>query len=176
MVIVALLLSIMVPAEVERFIPEDHQAIAVEQGDLNRDGREDYILAIEKIDGDEGEPREVRILTRQTDGSLKLARRGPRAILCKGCGGTMGDPFMGITVKAGRFTIEHYGGSGWRWSEYFTFAWSRRDQTWQLVRVDASSFHAGEPDKVEKSVQKPPKDFGKIDLAEFDCEQFLGAD
>lgn len=176
MVIAALLLAaLQVPAEVARFVPDEYRAIAVERGDVNRDGREDYVIAIEKVAGEDdpeeldGEPREVRILTRQPNGSLRLARRAPKAIFCKGCGGTIGDPFMGITVKGGRFTIEHHGGSGWRWTVYFTFAWSRRDRTWQLVRVDRSRFHAGEPDHVEKSVETP-KDFGTIDLGAFDAE------
>jgi len=169
-----LLLMLAGPAEVEPFIPAGHEAIAVERGDLNRDGREDYILAIEQTDGDKDAPREVRILTRRADGSLILAKRGPAAILCKDCGGMMGDPFMGITVKSGRFTIEHYGGSASRWTESFTFAWSRRDRTWQLVRVETSSFHATDPENEEKSVYKPPKDFGKIDLEDFDCFKYRG--
>lgn len=169
-----LLLMLAVPTELERFIPEGHQAIAIEQGDLNRDGREDYIVAIEQTDGDQDAPREVRILTRRADGSLTLAKRGPKALLCKECGGIMGDPFTGITVKSGRFTVEHYGGSAWRWTQHFTFAWSRRDQTWQLVRVDESSFHATDAENYETNVHKPPKDFGKIDLGDFDCFKFLG--
>lgn len=68
----------------------------------------------------------------------------------------------------------HYGGSGWRWSANYTFAWSRRDQSWQLVRVEKESFHASEPDEIETTVHTPPKDFGLIDVTEFNPEDYLG--
>ena len=84
----------------------------------------------------------------------------------------MGDPLQVVSAKDKSFRIEHYGGSGWRWSMNYQFNYSRRDDTWQLVRVEETSFHVSEPDKMEKDlVRMPPKDYGKIDIAEFDPEQ-----
>lgn len=177
-IVLALLAALSVPPEVKRFVPEDRRVIDLAKADLDRDGRDDYILALDRIENEDepdrfaGEPREVRILTRQPNGKLKLAGRGPKAIFCRGCGGVMGDPLFGFATERGRFTIRHMGGAGWRWTADFTFAWSRRDQTWQLVRVEKTEFHAGEPEKVKKTVQTPPKDFGKIDLREFDAERW----
>ena len=86
----------------------------------------------------------------------------------------MGDPFVGIEASAGTFTVMHYGGSSWRWSSNVRFNYSRKDKAWQLVRVETSSFHTADPDKEKVEVATPPKDFGKIDFADFDPEDWKG--
>lgn len=176
----ALLATIAVPAEVKKFIPKEHRAIEVQRGDLNRDGREDYVVVVQRIASEEepeafdGDPRPLLILTRQANGSLKLAKKATNVVRCAGCGGSIGDPFLGVKVGPGRFTVHHHGGSGWRWDNNYTFAWSRRDRTWQLVKVELREFHSGEPEKRTTTVHTPPKDFGKIDLGEFDPDDYLG--
>jgi hypothetical protein len=86
----------------------------------------------------------------------------------------MGDPFGGVTVGPGTFTVSNAGGTGWRWSSLYTFNYSRRDDTWQLVRVEEHGFHASEPGKGRTTVSTPPKDFGKIDIADFDPGNWEG--
>ena len=54
------------------------------------------------------------------------------------------------------------------------FAYSRRDRTWQLVRVESRSFRTSYPDDVQVTVEEPPRDFGKIDIGDFDPEDYLG--
>ena len=157
---------------VQPFVEKDTTVLAVEQGDLNRDGREDVVLVLEPADPEQ--PRPLLLLLRDADGTLKLAKRSAKAVSCRNCGGVMGDPFQGVHVEKGRFTVQHYGGSSWRWSANYTFGWSRRDQSWQLVRVEMTSFHASDPDSEETTVHTPPKDFGLIDVEEFDPENYLG--
>lgn len=82
--------------------------------------------------------------------------------------------FMVAALLQADVPSDHYGGGSWRWSTNFTFGWSRRDQSWQLVGVESTSFHASEPDKVDPKIETPPKDFGLIDLGEFDPEDYLG--
>ena len=169
-----------VPAEVLALIPQGHTAIDVQSGDLNRDGRQDYVVVLQRVAPEaepekyDDEPRALLVITRQADGSLKIARTGAKAVLCRGCGGVWGDPLDGVTVEPGRFTVAHYGGSNSRWRRDFTFAWSRRDRTWQLVRVEESSYHISDVETVEQSGHTPPKHFGKIDLADFDPDDYLG--
>ena len=165
-------LVLAVSLDVEPFVEKNTTALAIERGDLNRDGREDVVLVLEPEDPEQ--PRPLLILVRAADGSLKLAKRSAKAVFCRNCGGMMGDPFQGVTLEKGRFTVQHYGGSAWRWSSSFTFAWSKRDQSWQLVRVENTSFHASEPDKIEKTVHIPPRDFGLIVVKEFDPEDYRG--
>ena len=157
---------------VQPFVEKNTTVLAVEQGDLNRDGREDAVLVLEPADPEQ--PRPLLLLLRGADGTLKLAKRSAKAVACRNCGGVMGDPFQGVHIEKGRFTVQHYGGSSWRWSANSTFGWSRRDQSWQLVRVEMTSFHASDPDSEETTVHTPPKDFGLIDVEEFDPEEYLG--
>lgn len=167
-----------IPAEVTPFIDKERVAIALESADLNGDGTRDYVLVIEdpKETSDllQGK-RSLLILTRENGGKLKLAARNDKeAVYCRTCGGiSIGDPFMGIKVGRNTFTINHYGGSAWRWTDDFKFNYSRIDKNWQLVRVEETSFHTSEPEKGETHIYTPPKDFGKINLADFDPENYL---
>jgi hypothetical protein len=84
-----------------------------------------------------------------------------------------GDPFQGVSVRRNTFTVDHYGGSAWRWTNAYTFNYSRVDKTWQLVRVVSHSYHTSDPNKMKTRTHTPPRHFGKIDLADFDPEHYL---
>ena len=162
-------------AEIQAALPAGQALLAWEAADLNRDGRADAILVSEaKAAGEDDGPRLLQVLLRQPDGKLKVAVRSERAVMCRQCGGVFGDPFEGIQTQAGGFSLLHYGGSNWRWREDFRFAWSRRDQTWQLVAVDSLSYHTSDPDKQSQKHARPPRDFGLINLADFDYENWQG--
>jgi hypothetical protein len=162
------------PAEIRSFILPKTRLLAMEKADLNRDGLEDYLLVLEKQNPEQEEgQRPLLILTRLPDGSLKLVKQNHKLVYCSSCGGMMGDPFQGVKAGKGTFTVSHYGGSAWRWSVDTTFNYSRIDKTWQLVQVQHDSFHAGDPEKVKTERHRPPKDFGKIDIADFDPDNYL---
>jgi hypothetical protein len=166
-----------VPPEVQQHVLEGYFPIFLEKGDLNGDNREDYIMVLQ-MEGENSVDKErpSLILIRASNGSLHLAKRNDKVVYCEGCGGMMGDPFQQIRITKNRFVVSHYGGSAWRWSVDCTFAYSRRDDTWQLVRVESVSFHASDPDSdtKETTVHEPPRDFGKIDIADFDPDNYLG--
>ena len=167
------------PQELRPFVERGTKAIWLARADLDRDGDEDALLVLERLaqtseDGLEERQRPLLILAGQADGNWRVAGRNDRLVMCSACGGVMGDPFQGVEAGPGTFTVSHYGGSAWRWTEDYRFNWSRRDRTWQLVRVEETSFHTMEPDKVEEHVATPPKDFGKIDIADFDPENWKG--
>ena len=172
--------TVTVPPEVRRFIPAGTLPIEIETADLDGDGRPDVVLVVERQkakpdDEDiEDDQRPILVLLRQADGSLELAARNDKAAYCSTCGGVFGDPFAGVQVAPRSFTVSNYGGSAWRWSAEYRFAWSRRDATWQLVRVTESSFHASNPDKAKTKVSTPPKDYGRIDFADFDPQHWKG--
>ena len=168
-----------VPQELRAFVPEDARAIWLSEADLDRDGDGDFILVLERPPTSADEDmvpgqRPLLVLLRGTDGKLREAKRNERLVMCPRCGGVMGDPFAGIVAGTGTFTVQHYGGSSWRWSSGFRFDYSRRDATWQLVLVEESSFHASDPGTEKITKATPPKDFGKIDLADFDPEDWKG--
>jgi hypothetical protein len=171
--------EIKVPAEVAPFIESGTKAIALEKGDLNGDRRSDFILVLEKANpakDDNGFPvkqRPLLILLRGADGKLTSAKRNERVIMCSECGGVFGDPFEGVIAGRNTFSVEHYGGSNWRWKYSYKFNYSRLDKTWQLVRVEELSYHTSDPNKVETKIYTPPRHFSKIGIADFDPENYL---
>jgi hypothetical protein len=168
------------PAELQPFVPNDHFALDYETGDLNGDGREDCILIVQAGKPSEEhdpieKPRPLIILVRSADGSLSQTKRNDKVVYCETCGGVMGDPYQGIKIEKNRFTVQHYGGSAWRWSSEYTFGYSRKDDTWQLVSVELTDFHASDPDNTkQEKLFTPPRDYGKIDIGDFDPENYLG--
>jgi hypothetical protein len=167
-----------IPDELKPFVAKGMIPIAIETGDLNGDGRKDAILIVSKPTRSDGtfdeasmDDRQTLILIRNADGTPALAARNDHVTFCHGCGGVMGDPFAGLAIKGTSFTIDNYGGSNDRWSEEFTFAYSKRDSTWQLVRVEEITFQATDPNHTtRKHIYTPPKDFGLINFADFDPE------
>lgn len=164
-----------IPAEVKEFIEIDATPIALEGADLNGDGRKDLLVVTERAkiedEASPGDQRSLLILIRGADGKLKIAARNGLVVYCRSCGGMMGDPFAGVEVKRNSFTVNNYGGSNLRWSKSYQFNYSRRDQTWQLVRITEETFNALEPTRV-KTMIRTPKNFGKIDIADFDPRKF----
>lgn len=165
------------PAEVIPFIKATESLLYFANADLNGDGLQDYLLILEKPGSEEdGNLRELVILTRQKDRSLQLAKRNSKIVYCSKCGGGWGDPFSSenVVTDTKTFSVENYGGGGFRWSESFKFNYSRRDRTWQLVEAIISTFNINELDSEQTKTYKPPEDFGKIDIADFDPANFLG--
>lgn len=164
------------PAELRAVIPAGTTLLDYRNEDLNGDGRKDVVFIVDKQDNDEIEEggRILLIAVRQADNKLQVVKRNDRVVFCKQCGGVLGDPFNALESKPNSFSISHYGGSAWRWSNTFTFAYSRKDDSWQLIRVDESAFHSLEPEKIKHNTYKPPKHFGKIDIADFNPEKFKG--
>ncbi|MEJ7622672.1 MAG: hypothetical protein WKF34_01645 [Pyrinomonadaceae bacterium] len=170
--------ALKIPAEVAPFVEVGTKAIAIESADLNNDGSRDFILVLEKEKPALGKydlperSRPLLILTRAADGKLALAARNELVVLCKECGGVFGDPFEGVRAGRGTFTVDHYGGSNWRWKIAYRFNYSRRDKTWQLVRVDNLSYHTSNPNKMKTEIETPPRHFGKVGITEFDPETY----
>lgn len=168
--------GIKIPAELKPFIELNSKAIALESADLNGDGIKDYILVLERENPTEKDEydypvnqRPLLILIRGKDKKLTEVTRNEKAVMCSSCGGMMGDPFMGIDIAKNTFTVDHYGGSSWRWSANYKFDYSRIDKTWQLVKIEEESFHASDQNNtMKRRVLTPPKDFGKVDIADFD--------
>jgi hypothetical protein len=74
---------------------------------------------------------------------------------------------MDIVIKNGYFSVEHYGGSAWRWTRIITYKYSKEENNWFLYKDGGESFNAGDPEKVEKTV-RTTKDFGKVLFKDFD--------
>lgn len=171
--------TVNVPDEVKRFVDAKRVPIALETGDLNLDGRKDFILVISDVVTEENRyeegagARTVIILVREANGSLTMAGRNDLVAMCQACGGAFGDPFDSVVIRGTRFTVMNYGGSADRWAYSYTFGYSRRDRTWQIVRVEEENFHTLDPDRtMKRRIYTAPKSFGLITFANFDPDNF----
>jgi hypothetical protein len=156
------------PAEINALIPEGYVPLDVSSGDLNLDSFPDVVLIVKKPNEsdtsdviDNPEKRPLLVILGDGNGKYKLAARNDNVVFCVNCGGVFGDPFEGVTIKRGYFSVEHYGGSNWRWTKIITFKYSKADNNWLLTRIGRDSFHTSDPNK-SKSDIKTAKNFGKV--------------
>ncbi|GGE65577.1 hypothetical protein EV200_106212 [Pedobacter psychrotolerans] len=166
--------EVQVPVALKKYIPKGFEALEMAKGDLNRDAYPDVILILKKRGeektsdvNDHPEKRPLLILLGQADKSYKLAARSDNSVYCVDCGGQMGDPFTGVTIKNGYFSVEHYGGSGQRWTRIVTFKYSPAEKNWFLFKDGGERFHATAPEELKTEV-KTAKNFGKISFQQFD--------
>lgn len=160
--------------QMKTFIPNGYLLLKGMTGNLNLDKFPDAVLVLKKANEEELSrqvedqvKRPLLILIGQADKSYKLAGRNDNTVFCYSCGGVFGDPFAGIEIKNGTFSILHYGGSGWRWTHTVLYKYAPTQKKWFLFRNETSSFHAAEPDKVNENIQTP-KNFGRIPFEKFD--------
>ena len=136
------------------FIPNDYDTLddGVARGDLNKDGKEDIVIVVgskweqdenwsEKASDSNVAPRLLIILFGTDSGYVQIVKND-KAILCKDCGGIFGDPFAGIEINKNVLSINHYGGSNWRWG--YTHKFRFQDKEFFLIGQTKYSFLAVE--------------------------------
>jgi hypothetical protein len=165
------------PRELTGFIPAGYMLLDSASGDLDLDKLKDYILVLKKTGEDtpagdtaQAPHRPLLILTGVAGGGFILRGRNDKTVLCFNCGGLLGDPFMGIVIKNGYFSVEHYGGSSWRWTRVITYKYSAADGRWYLFKDGHEYFHAAQPDSVQPTILTA-KDFGKVAFEEFNIDK-----
>ncbi|PST82689.1 hypothetical protein C7T94_08510 [Pedobacter yulinensis] len=165
--------AVAVPHNLKGFVPKGYSVLNVTRGDLNRDAYPDAILVLFKAgeerrstESERPEKRPLLILAGKPNKSYRLVARSDNAVYCVNCGGQMGDPFTGISIRNGCFSVEHYGGSGWRWTRIITFKYAPAEKNWYLFKDGGESFHATSPEQVKTKV-RTAKDFGKITFGKF---------
>jgi hypothetical protein len=163
-----------IPAGLKEFVPAGYSFLGGEKGNLNLDKYADIVLVFKKDNEketsdvvDHPEKRPLLIFLGQSDGSYKLEARNDNTVYCVDCGGAFGDPFDSLTITNGNFSVNHYGGSSWRWTRIVTYKYSPADKNWYLFRDGSESFNALEPNKVTTEI-KTVKNFGKVSFKQFD--------
>jgi hypothetical protein len=152
------------------FIPKGFLILDSLGGDLNLDAYNDLVLIL-KMEGEDSLQdvcRPLLILTGQENKSYKLEARNDSVVLCRSCGGVFGDPYESTVIKNGYFSIQHYGGSNWRWTRIITFKFVKEKNSWVLHRDAGESYHTSNPDKTEKIVTNK-EDFDKLPVEKFNC-------
>lgn len=166
-----------VPAELKPFVAAGMKAGAYAPADLNGDGTLDYLLVLEQaITADsEMNTRPALIITRDRKGKLSLAARNRFVVFCRGCIGSMSDPFAGIEIGRQSFTVTNRGGSRDSWVGNYEFKYSPSEKTWQLARVVEANYESGNPRPIWRKAFTP-KHFGKINFADFNPENYMEKD
>lgn len=158
--------------ELLTFVPANFKILDQYDADLNQDGFKDKILVLTNNSeettptGEDAPRRSLVILFGNKKGFTKVVDTD-KVVYCKTCGGMMGDPYVRIAVKSPFFTVEHYGGSAWRWKEYLTFKYSKKFSTFLLHKKSHQFFHAASPNKVQTKIQTQ-KNFGVVKIQDFD--------
>lgn len=163
------------PAELKPFVLPEHEMLDFIKADLNLDGRKDYVLILKQegedtltFDNEKWDAaRTLLLITRQSDNKLKLAVTNTDIVLCRHCGGAMGDPYMGIEAKAGEFTLDFYGGSSWKWGNTITFRYDKLKKNWMLQREIITSSHPEEDRYVESSTNIERVEIGDVTLKNY---------
>lgn len=151
-----------VPAEINAFIPKGFEVLELTTGDINNDKLLDFILVCKskKEAEDGGLPRLMILVLQDANKKYKVAKKSEQLIMCAGCGGVMGDPFSGVEInKDGTFSVQHYGGSSWRWSKDATFRFDASTKNWILSAEKNLTFHASDPDKTTREYIIPENEF-----------------
>jgi hypothetical protein len=155
------------------FIPHGYSILDTASGDLDKDGFRDMVLILKVNDesksGDTTRP--LLLLSGDGKGSYRLLARNDSVVLCKECGGAFGDPYQGLTVKNGYFSIEHYGGSSWKWTRIITFKYDTLSKQFKLHRDAGVSFHASDPNKTTTTLTNK-QDFGKLSFSRYSNDKF----
>ena len=167
-----------VPAEILTFTDKGTTILDWKIADLNGDGLDDYLVVLEQDkklapDIQETLKRSLLIIIRQKDNSLKLEKRNNLAVACSTCGGRVDDDgFEEIKANKRSFSVKnHTMGTAYQTSDTYSFGYSRRDNTWQLVSVVSTQNRLYEDHEI-KNTFTPPHSFGKIDFADFDPDDY----
>ncbi len=143
-------------------IPKNYTILNFTKGDLNLDKFQDAILILKHKDEDKKDyKRPLYILLGDSRGKFKVAKENNNSVLGYSDGGIYGDPFSGVTIKNGYFSIEHYGGSNWRWTRIVTFKYDKEKKDWFLYKDGGDSYHTSNPNKITTDIATK-KDFGVV--------------
>ncbi len=150
--------------------PEGWVIMDTMTGDLNRDQFTDLIIILQRENESENDSDVVRpllIFTGNTGGGLDFRERNDHVVLCYHCGGVYGDPYDGLAIKNGYFSVEHYGGSSDRWTRIITFKYSEKGKTWILHRDAGISYSVWDPEKEEPETVSNQEHYGKMKFTEY---------
>jgi hypothetical protein len=171
------------PQSITQFVPEGYAAIDTTKGDLNLDAYDDMIVVLKK-DGEKstsnyanGKPerRPLLILTGKAGGTYRLQKRNDNVVLCMDCGTGQTDPFSGIAIKRGYFSVEHGMGGGANKVQVITFKYDKTKGDWLLHQDGAINYkfndstddYAEDLEKENEQIRRR-KDFGIVPFEKFD--------
>jgi hypothetical protein len=162
--------KIILPTELTRYITKGQEPIDSFIGDINADNLLDLIIVSGLVNEDSlrfagvDMPRELLLFIGLPNDRYQLACKNKKAIPCGGCCG-MSDPYAGMSVKKGGFTINEYCASNWKSIAEYRFHYRPLLKDWLLDTVIRESYaFYYEYYEVDTTTQK---DFGKKSIRKF---------
>ncbi len=172
------------PPQISKFVPEGYLPLDTAKGDLNLDGINDVLVVIRKKDEDSltffidsvEQKRPLMILIGQTDGTYILEKRNDDVVMCIACSGIVrSDPFTGLVVKNGCFSVEHGVAEGpQHWETITTFKYDKEKKEWYLFKDGTVSYKMNDSQDMDAEVMvkdyeniKTKKDFGIIPFEKY---------
>ncbi|MBW1653919.1 hypothetical protein [Flavobacterium quisquiliarum] len=164
------------------FVPKDYNVIAMKKGNLNLDKFEDCIMVLRKktetttsnMNEEKPDKRPLLILLGQEDKSYKLVSKNENVAYCIDCAGVFGDPFVGIAIKNGFFSMEHAIAGGHHWQQIITFKYNKTKRNWYLFKnhyinyvLNSDSSPNAEALVADVDKLTTVKDFGEIPFQKF---------
>ena len=163
--------TIILPQKILKFIPKGYALIDTAMGDLNLDKLQDIILVLKTIGEDTAldateYKRPLLLLLGHADKTYALASRNDNVVYCHQCGGAFGEPYTGVEIKNGLFTVNHFGGTNDRWSNEIIFKYSKADKNWYLFKIVDKGWNVFHLDDVG-TIIKTKKDFGIVSFKKY---------
>jgi hypothetical protein len=179
--------TINVPQTISEFIPKNYSVIDTTGGDLNMDKYRDMIVVIQKNSDPKKakteesilEKREVLLLIGLEKEGYKLEKKNENAIYNATNGYILSDPFTGITIKNGYFSIEHAVMGGQHWEQITTFKYNKTKSNWFLYKQGYVSYKLNDSDGkngeealvIDVQENKTVKNFGVIAFENFNINK-----
>lgn len=154
------------------FIPNDAKLLDSASGDLNSDGVTDILLVLESSNKPHNPTtRPAIILTSDSDSSLR------QIAFCKNAAEHYAiwegdDPFQGVIISNGYFTLEHHLiQKNLRWTYNTTFKYDSLNNKWYLHKIGMQAYNLNDPNDSIKSYVVDTSRFGVVWLEEFNTER-----
>ena len=154
-------------------IPEGYEILATDTLTI---GTETFVInALKSSEEDEESSgfntelnRPLTILKGSREKGFGLLARNDSVILCKACGGIMGDPWDGLYTEENSFTVNHAGGSSSRWSRNVKFQYNTATKNWVMVSDRGASYSSLDPENTfEMTIYTPGDSLGLVPFESF---------
>lgn len=146
-------------------------------GDLNADGRPDYLVLARGREPcaeatEESYCRTVYLVLNEATG-LRVAAANSNLVACSDCGGAgIGDPFQAFAIKGTFFSVETAFGSCDKAYINTTFRYNRARRDWLLHRLDTTTASCQDTTGENGSEEhKTVRDFGTVTFAKYQAEE-----
>lgn len=100
-------------------IPEAYSIIETIEGDLDKDGVNERVVAYNTEEIKEKSFKNVKrelVVYKQQEGKWMKWKSSLQALYGSRDGGMMGDPYDTMYIENGILQVQHFGGSSWKWS------------------------------------------------------------